>query len=147
MEIFEPMVNRPPIHRMRSPAIWLLAISAALWTPRLCGQAIRPDHVPLGGPSSRRIVRCMVQDARGFLWFGTTHGLLRYDGETIISYNFDAKDTNSLSGDDVISLADDLLGTLWVGTERGGLNTIDERSGKISRIRSALPDRQARESI
>jgi hypothetical protein len=37
-------------------------------------------HVSLETASVRGIVERIVQDDRGFLWFGTNHGLLRYDG-------------------------------------------------------------------
>ena len=31
-------------------------------------------------------VRCMIQDSRGFLWFGTVDHLVRFDGYTRRGY-------------------------------------------------------------
>src|ERR1700759_21221 len=40
----------------------------------------------------------IVQDDEGFMWFGTQHGLMRYDGYNLRRFVDDPEDPNSLSG-------------------------------------------------
>src|SRR5258705_11939983 len=48
--------------------------------PIVDGADIRFVHVSLETGTVRGIINRIVQDDRGFLWFGTNHGLLPYDG-------------------------------------------------------------------
>jgi PAS domain S-box-containing protein len=74
---------------------------------------------------------CILQDKRGFMWFGTQHGLSRYDGHTFKLYDYNPKNPKSLSQNLVISLYEDDLGTIWVGTWGGGLNRFDRKTEKF----------------
>ena len=60
-------------------------------------------------------VRSIVQDNRGFLWFGTQRGLSRYDGKSFL--NFDKK--QGLESDFVAFIYEDLDGLFWLGTNQG----------------------------
>ena len=67
---------------------------------------------------SHNLVRCMAQDRRGFMWFGTADGLNRFDG---ISFRvYDSEDLrHGLRSTSVSALCTDRKGRLWVGTEQG----------------------------
>lgn len=82
---------------------------------------------------SSNLVYCIKQDSKGFLWFGTMYGLVRYDGTEYKTYKYDPLDTNSLSNDDIISIIEDKDENLWIGTYNGGLNKFDRRTGKYKR--------------
>lgn len=82
----------------------------------------------------------LVQDAQGFLWIGTQHGLYRYDGQVVESYRADPTDASSLSSDWISSLMLDRRGQIWVGTRYGGLNVFDPATERFSRI--AIPRSQ-----
>lgn len=82
-----------------------------------------------------RNVNCLLQDQKGFMWFGTTWGLVRYDGHEVTVYQNDVRDTTSLSGNHVLSLYEDRQGTIWAGTLIHGLNRYDRRSGKFQRFK------------
>ncbi|MCP4155203.1 MAG: hypothetical protein GY757_46185 [bacterium] len=58
----------------------------------------------------------IYQDAKGFLWFGTSGGLSRFDGITFI--NFTKKD--GLQDDFIRAITGDSKGNLWLATRRGG---------------------------
>jgi signal transduction histidine kinase/ligand-binding sensor domain-containing protein/DNA-binding response OmpR family regulator len=81
-------------------------------------------------------VRSIAEDADRNLWFGTNDGGLSQllpNGKGFKNYRSIAGDINSLSNNRVYALASDRAGKLWVGTE-SGLNILDPRSGKTSRI-------------
>ena len=63
----------------------------------------------------------MFQDHYGFMWFGTSDGLNRYDGKNITVYKNDPLDTNSISSNIVISFYEGKDGELWICT----LNTFN----------------------
>lgn len=59
----------------------------------------------------------IVQDNQGFLWFGSQHGLFRFDGYHYKEFVHDPENPNSLSGVFITTLFKDRSGTLWVGCD------------------------------
>ena len=68
------------------------------------------------GLSQQRVTH-IVQDDRGFLWFGTQYGLNRYDGYRFRVFKNDPDDARSLCGVNIPSLFKDRAGALWVGCD------------------------------
>lgn len=64
-------------------------------------------------------VTCTFKDSRGFLWVGTTQGLQVYNGKYFRTLRHHLLDSNSLSGDWVMSIAEDKNGFIWIGTDQG----------------------------
>ncbi|MCU0392982.1 MAG: ATP-binding protein [Thermoflexibacter sp.] len=64
-------------------------------------------------------ILCMFQDQKGFLWFGTTDGLSRYDGYKFTFYKHLPNDKNSLIHNHINAITQDTEGNLWVGTKNG----------------------------
>jgi len=61
-------------------------------------------------------VTAMGQDSEGYLWLGTTKGLVRWDGMQFVV--LDATNTTALPSDGTITLVPDRSGALGVGTVR-----------------------------
>lgn len=83
---------------------------------------------------SNLAVSSIVQDSRGFLWFGTQGGLNRYDGYDFKIYKKKPFDSNSLSHDLVQTLFIDKNDVLWIGTYQG-LNRFDLSTEIFTRYR------------
>jgi ligand-binding sensor domain-containing protein len=83
------------------------------------------EHLSIEQGLSQNSVYCIVQDIRGFMWFGTLDGLNKYDGYSFTVYKHDPKDLQSLSSNDINSIYEDQSGVLWIGTISGGLNKFD----------------------
>ena len=60
-------------------------------------------------------VNKIVQDSQGFIWFGTSSGLSRFDGIRFRNYT---KEEMGLKSAYVIALCTDSEGNLWIGTDR-----------------------------
>lgn len=70
--------------------------------------------ITAGLPSNE--VTCMLQDDLGFMWFGTTNGICRYDGYQIRIYRLSDFDGMHLVSNNVRCIAKDLHGKLWIVT-------------------------------
>src|SRR5688572_30322428 len=68
---------------------------------------------------SNNSVRCIYQDRRGFMWFGTYDGLNRYDGYTFKVFRNNFKNSSSLINNWINAIDEDNKGNLWVGTRQG----------------------------
>ena len=89
------------------------------------------------GLSQGRVI-CMLQDKRGFMWFGTEDGLNRYDGIGFKQF-ISSKDKNSLPSNYIETLYEDMQGVLWIGT-KSGLARFDRISETFTRYRSITND-------
>ena len=83
---------------------------------------------------SEKSVTCILQDNKGFMWFGTRNGLNRYDGIEFKIYEFVYGDTTSISSNFINSLVEDSLGNIWVGTLDAGLNMYDRKLDNFRRF-------------
>ena len=74
----------------------------------------------------------IMQDHTGIFWIGTNKGLNRYDPQTrrFTEFTYKPTDPHSLSSNEIISIAEDGLGNLWVGTYGRGLNKFNMRSAQ-----------------
>ena len=104
--------------------------SAREFTLRPQNAEYRRLTVADGLPSN--YVRALMQDSRGFMWFGTLDGLARYDGHEFVVYQHDPHDSTSLSNNWIFSLLEDRTGAIWIGTQNG-LNRLDPVTGSIKR--------------
>lgn len=68
---------------------------------------------------SHNEVLCILQDHKGFMWFGTYDGLNRFDGYTFKVYRNEQRNSNSLSGNVVYDLYEDRYQRLWIVTQQG----------------------------
>jgi ligand-binding sensor domain-containing protein len=64
-------------------------------------------------------IRSIVQSRDGYLWLTTFDGLARFDGVRFTVFN--KSNTPGLNSNRFTSIVEDKYGTLWAGTEDGGL--------------------------
>lgn len=79
-------------------------------------------------------IYCMVQDRRGFLWFGSQDGLNRYDGAAVRTFRHDPQNPTSLTLNWVTALALDHDGQLWVATGGAGVCRYNPLTGRFRRF-------------
>ncbi|MEL6718755.1 MAG: two-component regulator propeller domain-containing protein, partial [Bacteroidota bacterium] len=79
-----------------------------------------------------RTIATVFEDSQGFLWFGGSGGLCRYDGTAIKRFRAHPTDTTSLSGSIIDYISEDQNGTIWVSTRGRGLNAYDPKTGVFS---------------
>ncbi|MCB0630287.1 MAG: two-component regulator propeller domain-containing protein [Saprospiraceae bacterium] len=77
------------------------------------------EHFSTEEGLSNSHIRCIAQDDKGLMWFGTRNGLNRFDGYTFKTYRHDPGNPNSLSHSNVWTIFSDERGDLWIGTSSG----------------------------
>ncbi|UVW26866.1 two-component regulator propeller domain-containing protein [Massilia sp. H6] len=105
--------------------VWTTCAAAA---PR----SLRFERVSIDQGLSQQSVLTILQDRRGFMWFGTQAGLNRYDGYRMTVFRNDPDREDSIPDNYVMAAHEDAQGRLWFGT-KGGLTRFDHASGKFVR--------------
>lgn len=85
-------------------------------------------------------VTCVLQDHKGFLWFGTTEGLKKFDGNHMTVFKHDPEDSNSLGHNHILALHEDRNGSIWIGTDGGGLDRLDPHRRTFSHFQPQPKD-------
>ncbi|MES2777646.1 MAG: histidine kinase [Bacteroidota bacterium] len=78
-------------------------------------------------------VICVYKDTEGFMWFGTTMGLCRYDGSNFKVYNRINKKFPGLSNEFITGIAGNGPDKIWIAS-RGGLFSYHKVSGVFEPI-------------
>lgn len=96
-------------------------------------------------------VQAFAQSSDGYLWIGTSGGLLRFDGAHFAEYS--RENTAAFAENSVFCLTAGRDGVLWIGTEGGGLIRLSHGTFRLFSgedglldgfIRSVIEDRNGR---
>lgn len=64
-------------------------------------------------------VNAILQDKKGFMYFGTKWGLARYDGSSFVTFKKERGNSHSIGNNFITCLYEDTTGKIWVGTDAG----------------------------
>ncbi len=95
--------------------LFLLSFTSTI----LKAQDLKFEYITPEDGLSHSTVNCILQDKVGFMWFGTTNGLNKFDGYKLIKYYHNPADSQSIAGDEIDCILEDRQGELWIGTDRG----------------------------
>lgn len=101
-------------------------------------QYVEFEHTGIHAGLSQSNVMSILQDSSGFMWFGTSDGLNRYDGYKFTVYKNDIKNPNSLSNNFIQAIAKSKNGDLWIATMGGGLCRYDRQKDQFIRFKDDL---------
>jgi ligand-binding sensor domain-containing protein/signal transduction histidine kinase len=112
--------SRYPAHGRHPPFLLVVSFfvtsTAVAWAERL---PISVYTVADGLGSNH--VSCVRRDSRGFMWFCTTDGLTRFDGERFVTYGV----RDGLPHPAINDLLEERPGVYWVATNGGGVARFD----------------------
>jgi ligand-binding sensor domain-containing protein/DNA-binding CsgD family transcriptional regulator len=80
----------------------------------------------------------VLQDKKGFMWFGTRRGLLRYDGYACRLFGQTQVGSAGFEGKPIPALMEDRKGNLWVGTHSGDFCKRDVETGNFQYLTDTL---------
>ena len=102
--------------------ILLLLLSITLNFSALAQEVKLFKNFGIDNPMSYNFVRTIAQDKDGFMWFGSSEGLDRFDGHKTLNFHHDSSQPTTLSSNVISRILIDNQQRLWVGTFGGGLN-------------------------
>ena len=113
---------------------WLRIVVAGELTAHRDFAFAEPYFESVGDSESLKdgIITALSQEDKGWLWIGTQHGVIRYDGYRFRHYQHSDADPGSIAGDYVTALWSGTDGRLWVGTLSDGLSIFDPKTEQFS---------------
>ena len=92
-------------------------------------------HFGMGDGLPSSAINAVVQDQRGFMWFGGSGGLVRYDGVEFKTWAYAPGEADAPSSNDITQLACATDGKLWIATGDAGLDRLDPATGRFEHWR------------
>lgn len=80
----------------------------------------------------------IIQDKRGYLWFGTMDGLSRYGGNNFKNYYYMPQDSTSLRNNRMNKIKEDENGFIWGWSEDSNLQRINPFTDQVIDVRKKL---------
>jgi ligand-binding sensor domain-containing protein len=96
-------------------------------------QQLRFEHIGQKQGLKQKAIWCITQDKQGYLWLGTSNGLLRYDGYHFHTYKHQPDDSTTIHQNEIRALLVDSRGWLWIGTT-DGLSLYDQNRDSFLQI-------------
>jgi len=90
-------------------------------------------------------IQCLVQSPDGYLWIGTPAGLVRFDGIKFTGFN--QHTVPLLKNKNILSLYVDHSQVLWIGTDGGGLYSVQDGKWENFSSRQGLSNDHVRAII
>ncbi len=100
----------------------------------------RFEHLSITDGLSQNSANCILQDDKGFMYFGTQDGLNRFDGFDFSIFRPLPNDRNSLTHNYIHSLLQDRNDRIWIGTNGGGLDRFDPNTKQFINYRYVADD-------
>lgn len=86
------------------------------------------SHYSVADGMSESHILCLMQDKKGFIWFGTQDGLNRFDGYTFRCFKGKPEHKYKLFNFRVNRIVEDYHGKLWIQTDDGRIFRFDPAS-------------------
>lgn len=124
--------NRTRITIQATIRIVLIVVFLMSAIPGVKAERYRFERLGLNDGLSQSTVLSILQDSRGFIWFGTQDGLNRYDGYDFRVYRYDRDNPGSISHNVIFAMEEDINGNIWIGTFNRGLNRYDRATDRFT---------------
>lgn len=120
----------------------LCLMLACLFSPAASAKGLKFEAWTSDDGLPQNSVYSILQTRRGYLWFTTLGGLVRYDGVRFIV--FDRAGSPGISGNRFTIIHEDARGDLWAGTEAGDLTRFADGSFTTYTKEDGLPAAEIR---
>ncbi len=107
------------LHPMKNILLFCLFLLASVSASAVKNQDYSFRYLDTEKGLSQNTVLSILQDRKGFMWFGTKDGLNRFDGNRVRVFKNEEGNPFSLGNNTVWSLLELPDGSIWTGTEKG----------------------------
>ncbi len=135
------MKGQPPVRfpiigpvGFRSSRIFLFLACACLFAPCLRSQPVHFETIA-GEELTNETIVCMLKDRRGFMWFGTYEGIVRYDGYSFKTFRAPVGSPPLARDHLIYAMLEDKAGYIWIGSVGNGLDRFDPVSKSFRQYR------------
>ena len=144
-QLMTHVLNRKSNGQPRFIVFVTIILIILVWAAVVRAQSVQNKFQSLRNEQnlSQSSVRCILQDSRGFIWFGTQDGLNKFDGYSFTIYRHDEEDPGSLSNNSIAALYEDKSGVIWVGTVGGGINRFNRATESFTHYRNDAANPQS----
>lgn len=106
---------------------YILILSLFLYMHHANAQTYEIEKIALKQGLSNNYIMGITQDRKGFMWFSTESGLNRFDGNEFRIYRKNSSEKfYTINGNELNTVyADKFDNTIWIATQRDGLNAFD----------------------
>lgn len=94
-------------------------------------------HYSVEDGLSQNTVMAILQDSKGFMWFGTWDGLNKFDGYRFTIYKSRPGDLSNIPNNRIDYLHEDKWGNIWFQTYDGKFHRFDPRTEQFYNLPSA----------
>jgi ligand-binding sensor domain-containing protein/signal transduction histidine kinase len=115
-------------------SVWFRLVLYTLMPIAGMSAEYRFNRITIEQGLSHSKINVILQDGKGFMWFGTDGGLNRYDGKIFLIFRHHRNDSLSLSDNVVNTLIEADERHLIVGTQKG-LCLLDRYTNQMQRVR------------
>lgn len=88
---------------------------------------MQSTHITTSMGLPNNTARYIIQDDKGFIWFGTLDGLCRYDGNRFVSLRQDPQAPISIANNRIVSLYEDKHQFIWIKNSSDQYSCYDTR--------------------
>ncbi len=126
------IVNNQKMRMFFASLIYLIGLTFGF------SQNIKFKRLSIEEGLSAVTVNTIYQDSQDFIWIGTQDGLNRYDGYHFKAFKNDPFNTKSISSNDVKCILEDKFGTIYFGSNGGGLSIYNKYTESFTNLRAGL---------
>lgn len=124
------MTKKIPI-KIAKVVVVMLAIVLSFGIETKAYDGINFRNITIEDGLSQASVETILQDRKGYIWFGTNDGLNRYNGYNFKVYRHEKDNSSSIINNYIVDLKEDFEGNIWVGTANG-ISKISYRDEKVT---------------
>jgi len=122
-------VTLPNINNVKKHLILILLLCPLL----LIGESFNIKKIGMDEGLSNSFIVGISQDRNGYIWFATESGLNRFDGHNFRIYKKNQGLSTGVNSNELNQvLADNDGKTVWIATQRTGLNAFDTKTEKFT---------------
>lgn len=80
------------------------------------------------------IIHCIHQDDEGWIWMGTSFGVVRFDGYNFQKFDLKTPESDILGQSLIRTIIQDQQGNIWIGTENRGIFVYKRKNYELHRL-------------
>lgn len=104
----------------------------------VCSQEIQIKKLDVKNGLPDNSVRDIIQDRRGYMWFGTLNGLSRFDGKSFKNYVSIPGDTTSLTNTRMVNIVEDKKGFIWSWADDFNMQRVNPMTNEAINIKKQV---------